>query len=126
MGKGVSKAVSYVNSVSFGFGPFHPWTLTDATAPYWQEIGPALIGKDPADQEAIDNLMLSLDGTPNKGNFGANAILGTSLAVSKAGAGAKGVPLFKHYADLAGNTLDEYTMPGGSLLSGEVHSPWLR
>jgi len=63
------------------------------------------------DQSAIDQAMIDLDGTPNKANMGANAILGISLAVSKAGAAAKKVPLYKHYADLAGNTLDKFTMP---------------
>ena len=69
-----------------------------------QTIGPALAGMDATDQEGIDAKMIELDGTPNKGNLGANAILGASLAVSKAGAGAKGVPLYQHYADLAGNS----------------------
>lgn len=59
---------------------------------------------DTTDQEGIDGKMIELDGTANKGNLGANAILGVSLAVSKAGAGAKGVPLYQHYADLAGNS----------------------
>lgn len=68
-----------------------------------QVIGPALVGMNATDQEGIDAKMIELDGTVNKGNLGANAILGASLAVSKAGAGAKGVPLYKHYADLAGN-----------------------
>lgn len=54
--------------------------------------------------------MIELDGTPNKGNLGANAILGASLAASKAGAGAKGVPLYQHYADLAGNSDVSYTL----------------
>lgn len=89
MGKGVMGAVNHVNST----------------------IAPALIGKDPTDQEGIDALMNELDGSANKGNLGANAILGASLAVSKAGAGAKKIPLFMHYADLAGNSLDEYTLP---------------
>lgn len=44
--------------------------------------------------------MLKLDGTPNKGNLGANAVLGASLAISKAGAGAKNIPLFQHYAEV--------------------------
>ena len=81
MGKGVLEAVAAVNDV----------------------IGPAMIGKDPAEQEALDDLMLGLDGTANKTNLGANAILGVSLALSKAGAHARGVPLFRHFADLAGN-----------------------
>ncbi|CAM9690352.1 unnamed protein product, partial [Phaeothamnion confervicola] len=82
MGKGVLNAVENVNNV----------------------LGPALIGKDVTDQEGLDKLMIELDGTSNKGKLGANAILGCSLALSKAGAGAKGVPLYQHYADLAGNT----------------------
>jgi enolase len=89
LGKGVLKAVSNVNDI----------------------LGPAVKGMDVVDQAAIDQAMIDLDGTPNKANMGANAILGISLAVSKAGAAAKKVPLYKHYADLAGNTLDKFTMP---------------
>jgi enolase len=63
-------------------------------------IGPALIGKDPTDQEALDALMIKLDGTPNKGNLGANAILGASLAIAKAGAASKKVPLYAHFAEV--------------------------
>jgi enolase len=55
--------------------------------------------------------MIDLDGTPNKANMGANAILGVSLAVSKAGAAALDIPLYAHYAKLAGNNLEQYTMP---------------
>ncbi|CAB9516564.1 Enolase (Fragment) [Seminavis robusta] len=89
LGKGVLKAVDNVNSV----------------------LGPAVLGMDPAAQSDIDNKMLEIDGTANKANMGANAILGVSLAASKAGAGARGVPLYQHYADLAGNDLSQYTMP---------------
>jgi enolase len=89
LGKGVLKAVSNVNDV----------------------LGPAVMGMNVVDQASIDKAMIDLDGTPNKANMGANAILGVSLAVSKAGAAAKKVPLYKHYADLAGNTLDKFTMP---------------
>ncbi len=89
LGKGVLKAVGNVNDI----------------------LGPAVKGMDVTDQEAIDNMMIQLDGTPNKANMGANAILGVSLAVSKAGAAAKKVPLYQHYADLAGNTLEKFTMP---------------
>src|SRR3954465_14592755 len=64
MGKGVAKAVTNVN----------------------EKIAPELIGMDPRDQESIDAMMLDLDGTPNKAKFGANAILGVSLAVAKAAA----------------------------------------
>ncbi|KAI7794042.1 alpha-enolase-like [Triplophysa rosa] len=83
LGKGVSKAVEHVN----------------------QTIAPALIsqGITVVEQENIDQFMLELDGTENKSKFGANAILGVSLAVCKAGAAEKGVPLYRHIADLAGN-----------------------
>ena len=89
LGKGVLKAVGNVNDV----------------------LGPAVMGMDPTNQQEIDGKMIALDGTPNKAKLGANAILGVSLAVSKAGAAAKGVPLYKHFADLAGNTVEQYTMP---------------
>lgn len=89
LGKGVLKAVSNVNDI----------------------LGPAVMGMDVTDQEAIDKTMIDLDGTPNKANMGANSILGVSLAVSKAGAAAKKVPLYQHYADLAGNDDKKFTMP---------------
>jgi len=66
---------------------------------------------DPADQRAIDEKMIEADGTANKSKLGANAILGISLAASKAGAAAKGIPLYAHYAALAGNTEEKFTMP---------------
>jgi len=81
LGKGVQGAVDAVN----------------------KQIAPALIGKDPTDQRAIDDLMLAMDGTKNKTNLGANAILAVSTAAAHAGAGAKKVPLFEHVAVLAGN-----------------------
>jgi len=89
LGKGVLKAVDNVNG----------------------SLGPAVNGMDVTDQESIDRVMIDLDGTPNKANMGANAILGVSLAVSKAGAASKNVPLYEHYADLAGNDLGRFTMP---------------
>ena len=64
----------------------------------------SLQGADPADQSAIDAAMIKLDGTDNKGKLGANAILAVSLAAAKAGAAEKGVPLYQHIADLAGNS----------------------
>jgi len=89
MGKGVLQAVENVDKV----------------------LGPAVVGMDPAEQRAIDDVMIKLDGTKNKSNMGANAILGVSLAASKAGAAAKGIPLYAHYANLAGNKVGKYTMP---------------
>jgi enolase len=89
LGKGVLSAVKNVNDV----------------------LGPAVIGMDPTDQTAVDNVMIKLDGTKNKSKLGANSILGVSLAVSKAGAAANGIPLYAHYAKLAGNNEKQYTMP---------------
>merc|ERR1711981_1401218 len=61
-------------------------------------------GFDVSDQAGLDKKMCELDGTPNKSRLGANAILGVSMAAAKAAAAAKGVPLYEHFADLAGNT----------------------
>lgn len=66
-------------------------------------IAPKLLGMNEIDQRKIDELMIAIDGTPNKQNLGANAILGVSLAVAKAGAAKKNMPLYKHFAELAGN-----------------------
>ncbi|MES2700192.1 MAG: phosphopyruvate hydratase, partial [Pseudomonadota bacterium] len=74
LGKGVLKAVEAVN------GP----------------IADALLDADAEDQRFIDSVMIELDGTPNKANLGANAILGTSLAVAKAAADARGLPLYAY------------------------------
>ena len=100
MGKGVTKAVENVNSI----------------------IAPALVGKDPTDQKAIDDLMIELDGTKNKGKLGANAILAVSMAVSKAGAAEKGVPLYKHIADLAGNGKLVLPVPAFNVINGGSHA----
>jgi enolase len=92
--------------------PFHPrLSLTTATtgvskavANVNNKIAPELIksGLVVTSQRDIDDFLIKLDGTPNKGNLGANAILGVSIAVAEAGAAEKGVPLYKHLADLAG------------------------
>ena len=100
MGKGVTKAVENVNTI----------------------IAPALIGKDPTDQKTIDDLMIELDGTKNKGKLGANAILAVSMAVSKAGAAEKGVPLYKHIADLAGNGKLVLPVPAFNVINGGSHA----
>jgi enolase len=88
MGKGVLKAIGAVN------GP----------------IAAALVGKDAKDQAAIDQIMIDLDGTENKSNFGANAILAVSLANAKAEAAAQGMPLYAWIAELNG-TAGVYSMP---------------
>jgi len=73
-------------------------------------ITPALIGQSALDQANIDKIMIDLDGTENKEQFGANAILAVSLAVAKAAAADKGVQLFEHIADLNG-TPGVYSLP---------------
>ena len=88
LGKGVTKAVAAVN------GP----------------IAQAILGKDAKDQAGIDKIMIDLDGTENKSNFGANAILAVSLANAKAAAASKGLPLYAHIAELNG-TPGKYSMP---------------
>lgn len=66
--------------------------------------------------------MRDLDGTPNKANLGANAILAVSLAVARAGAAEKGVPLYKHIADLAGNTKLVLPVPSFNIINGGCHA----
>src|SRR3954447_24628741 len=67
-----------------------------AVAAVVQQIGPALEGLDADDQRLVDQTMIDLDGTPNKANLGANAILGVSLAVAKAAADAAALPLYRY------------------------------
>lgn len=88
LGKGVTKAVAAVNN----------------------DIQAALKGHDALDQAGLDRVMIELDGTENKENLGANAILAVSLAAAKAAAMEKKVPLFQHIADLNG-TSGQYSMP---------------
>jgi enolase len=97
VGKGVSKAVDNVNS----------------------KIAPELIGLDPRDQEAIDALMIELDGTPNKAKLGANAILGVSMAVAKAAAEACSLPLYRYLGGPGAKTLP---VPMMNILNGGKHA----
>jgi enolase len=97
VGKGVTKAVDNVNT----------------------KIAPELIGLDPRDQEAIDQLMIDLDGTPNKAKLGANAILGVSLAVAKAAAEASGLPLYRYLGGPGARTLP---VPMMNILNGGKHA----
>ncbi|KAJ3342423.1 hypothetical protein HDU83_006096, partial [Entophlyctis luteolus] len=103
LGKGVLTAVANVNNI----------------------IAPALIdaGLDVKDQVAIDEFMINLDGTKNKDSLGANAILGVSLAVARAGAAAYGLPLYKHLANLAGNTGKlVLPVPAFNIINGGSHA----
>ena len=65
-------------------------------------IADALRGREFADQAALDRALIDLDGTPNKSRLGANAILAVSLAFARASAAARGVPLYRHFADMLG------------------------
>ena len=96
-GKGVLKAVAHVND----------------------ELADELVGFDALDQVTIDAVMCELDGTPNKGKLGANAILGVSLAVAKAAAEAVGQPLFRYLGGVGGRTLP---VPMMNILNGGKHA----
>lgn len=99
-GKGVENAVSFVNS----------------------EIADLLAGKDPFDQTAIDDAMRELDGTPNKGRIGANAILAVSLAVAKAAAQSKGVELYEYVNQLSDAGDMSLPMPMINVMNGGQHA----
>lgn len=75
------------------------------------------------DQSAVDAFLNKLDGSPNKSHYGANAILGVSLAIAKAGAAEKGIPLYAHVSDLAG-TKKPYVLPVPfmNVLNGGSHA----
>ena len=96
-GKGVLKAVSNVNEI----------------------IAPKLVGYDVADQTGIDQMMIQLDGTPNKGKLGANAILAVSMAVAKAAAEEAGLPLFRYVGGTNAKTLP---IPMMNILNGGAHA----
>ena len=81
------------------------------------EIGPALLGFDASEQRLIDQTMLDLDGTANKGSLGANAILGVSLAVARAAADSAGLPLFRY---LGGPNAHLLPVPMMNILNGGV------
>jgi enolase len=97
LGKGVLKAVQNVN----------------------QEIAPEILGEDVFEQNLIDKALIDLDGTPNKGNLGANAILGVSLAVAKAAAQEAGLPLYRYLGGVNANTLP---VPMMNILNGGSHA----
>lgn len=97
LGKGVLKAVKNVN----------------------EEIAPEILGEDVFEQNAIDNALIALDGTSNKGNLGANAILGVSLAVAKAAAQEAGLPLYRYLGGVNANTLP---VPMMNILNGGSHA----
>ena len=97
-----------------------------AVANIQDKIAPALVGLDPTDQEAIDHLMIVLDGTENKSVLGANAILAVSLAVARAAADGLGQPLYQYLAkfnpDFSGTF--NLPMPMMNVLNGGKHADW--
>lgn len=97
MGKGVLNAVKAVN----------------------EEIAPKVIGMDAADQRALDDLMIELDGTPNKGRLGANAILGVSLAALYAAAETAELPLYRYIGGTNGHILP---VPNMNIMNGGAHA----
>jgi enolase len=97
LGKGVSEAVKAVNG----------------------EIADAILGLEAEDQPAIDARMIELDGTANKGRLGANAILGASLAVAKAAADARGLPLYRYVGGVAAHVLP---VPMMNIINGGAHA----
>lgn len=97
MGKGVQKAVYYVNEI----------------------IRPALIGFDVVDQTYIDRMIIELDGTENKGKLGANALLGVSLATAKAASDELGLELYEYLGGISANTLP---VPMMNILNGGAHA----
>ncbi|MGA9047593.1 MAG: phosphopyruvate hydratase [Dehalococcoidia bacterium] len=84
-------------------------------------LATALIGKDAADQSGIDKLMIDRDGTSNKSNLGANAILGVSMAVARAAAGSLGIPLYKH---LSSSSKALMPVPMFNIINGGLHAQW--
>jgi len=98
-GKGTLKAVEHVN----------------------KEIAGAINGLDGLDQSGVDLAMRALDGTPNKGKLGANAVLGVSLAVARAAAVSTGLPLYRYLGGMAAKVLP---VPMFNILNGGVHANW--
>src|SRR5512139_587526 len=99
LGKGTLKAVEHVNN----------------------EIADLLVGWDAVEQKAVDMALIALDGTPNKSHLGANAILGVSLAVAKAAAGALGLPVYRYIGGVYAHVLP---VPMMNILNGGAHTGW--
>ncbi|MGI4894491.1 MAG: phosphopyruvate hydratase [Janthinobacterium lividum] len=93
--------------------------VEDAVEAVIDEIGPALVGHDAHEQRIIDQVMLDLDGTPNKARLGANAILGVSLAVAKSAAAAADLPLFRY---LGGPNAHLLPVPMMNIINGGSHA----
>lgn len=103
---------------------FHGKGVLGAIKAVREEIAPRLIGMDPEKQQEIDKLMNALDGTETKSRLGANAIIGVSMAVCRAAACAKNIPLYAHIAALAGHQTSHYRLPvlGLNVINGGLHA----
>uniref|UniRef100_A0A8C5HRG3 phosphopyruvate hydratase n=1 Tax=Gouania willdenowi TaxID=441366 RepID=A0A8C5HRG3_GOUWI len=112
-GKGVTKAVAHINDT---LGPALIQSVSALTSCFY------LQGINVVDQNKLDDMMIEMDGTENKSKFGANSILGVSLAICKAGAAEKGVPLYRHIADLAGNGELVLPVPAFNVINGGSHA----
>jgi enolase len=96
--------------------------VTRAVANVNGEIAAALRGRD-ADQRAVDRQMIELDGTPNKGRLGANALLGVSMALARATASARNLPLYRYFGELyGGNATLRLPVPMMNILNGGAHA----
>jgi enolase len=87
-----------------------------------EEIGPALVGCDPVEQERVDQVMLDLDGTGNKTRLGANAIVAVSLATAKAAAAERGVALYEHINAVFGGGEMRMPVPMMNIINGGEHA----
>jgi enolase len=96
--------------------------VTQAVKNVTDKIAPVLKDVDAFDQKAVDAAMMELDGTPNKAELGANAILGVSLAVAKAAAVSKNLEFYEYVAHLAGNKAMSLPMPMMNVLNGGAHA----
>lgn len=105
-------------------GSYHGKSVFKAVENVNKHIAPALVKSDLhlTQQQDIDSLMINLDGTENKSNFGANAILGVSMAVCKAAACRRGIPLYQHIADLANNKKLILPVPAMNVINGGSHA----
>ena len=101
-GKGVLRAVANVN----------------------EKIAPSVLERDAADQRGLDRAMIALDGTENKSNLGANAILSVSLATAKAEAASEKLPLYRYIAKMTGTTALSLPMPMMNVMNGGAHANW--
>ncbi len=100
LGKGVLKAISNVNTV----------------------LAPLVVGKDAFDQKTLDAEMIAADGTPQKGNLGANAILGVSLSIARAASASQKKPLYQYVNDISGSGVMKMPTPMMNVVNGGAHA----